>query len=97
MAKRKKKAARAGRKKVAPKRKTAKKAGKTAKKAARAKKASSKSSRSAKRARKTARKRTSRPATAVVPRASTMAADETAMEAELLPELDGDNDRMEFP
>jgi hypothetical protein len=90
MAKRKKKAARAGRKKAAPKRKTAKKA-------ARAKKASSKSSRSAKRARKTARKRTSRPATAVVPRASTMAADDTAMEAELLPELDGDNDRMEFP
>jgi hypothetical protein len=90
MAKRKKKAARAGRKKAAPKRKTAKKA-------ARAKKASSKSSRSAKRARKTARKRTSRPATAVVPRASTMAADDKAMEAELLPELDGDNDRMEFP
>jgi hypothetical protein len=90
MAKRKKKAARAGRKKAAPKRKMAKKA-------ARAKKASRKSSRTAKRARKTARKRTARPAAPVVPRPSTMAADESAMEAELLPELDGDNDRMEIP
>jgi hypothetical protein len=88
MAKRKKKAARAGRKKAAPKRKTAKKA-------ARAKKVSSKSSRTVKRARKPARKRP-RPTTATAPRMSGMA-DETTMEAELLPELEGDTDRMEFP
>jgi hypothetical protein len=33
----------------------------------------------------------------VAPRISRMPADETAMEAELLPELEGDTDRMEFP
>jgi hypothetical protein len=90
MAKRKKKSARAGRKKAAPKRKMAKKA-------ARSRKGSRKSSRAAKSARKSVRKRTVRPAAPVAPRASAIAADDAAMEAELLPEIEGDNDRMEFP